>query len=150
MDAVKNILQSSKRTKFHLNSPNVTLNLGAVLPVCFCDKRNAPLLKPYCDVITLTAVTSDELPSAIKDILINKEKLYGVGSIKFNADVTEVFCGYDIDTAEKLIDAAVRARREKGEDIILTRDILREYKSDNERPRIGFGRGYQWKNPLIC
>ena len=139
MDAVKSILQSSRRTKFHLNSPNVTLNLGAVLPVCFCDKRNVQLLKPYCDIIMLESVSADELTTAIKDILISKETLYGVGTIKLDGNATDIFNGYDIDTVEKIIDGAVRARREKGADITLSRDILREYKSDNEKSRIGFG-----------
>lgn len=146
MDTVKSILQSSRRSKFHLNSPNVTLNLGAILPICFCDKRNVSLLKPYCDVITLTAVNTDELTAVIKDIFISKEKTYGTGEIKLNEEAVEVFRGYDIDTAEKLIDAAVRARRENGTEITLTRDILREYASDSDRPRIGFGGYVNGKN----
>lgn len=141
IEAVKSILQSSRRTKFHLNSPNITLNLGAVLPICFCDKRNMPLLKPYCDIVTLSSVTADELTIAINDILVSKEILYGVGKIKLDGKVTDIFGGYDIDTAEKIIDSAVRARREKGAIITLSRDILREYKSDNENSRIGFGEG---------
>lgn len=141
IDAAKSILQSSRRTKFHLNNPNVTLNLGAILPICFCDKRNAPLLKPYCDIITLASVSADELSTAIKDIIISKETMYGVGAIKLDDKATDIFNDYDIDTAEKIIDAAVRAHREKGTEITLSRDILREYKIDNENSRIGFGEG---------
>ena len=139
IDAVKSILLSSGRTKFHLSSPSVTLDLGAILPICFCDRRNAALLKPYCDILTLAPVTEDELPLAIKDILADKEAMYGTGTIRLNEEAIEIFDGCDIDTVETLIDAAVRARREKGADIILSGDILREYKSDDERPRIGFG-----------
>lgn len=139
MDAVKSILQSSRRAKFHLNSPSVTLNLGAVLPICFCDKQNAQSLEPYCDIVRLASITTDELPSAIKEILVSKEQMYGVGKIKLSGEVCEVFSGYDVDTAEKLIDAAVRARREKGATITLTRDILQSYTAENDRPRIGFG-----------
>ncbi len=139
MDVVKSVLQTSRRAKFHLVNPGVTLNLSAVLPVCFCDEQNVRLLKPYCDVIRLSAVTAEEMPSAIEDILANKVKIYGVGAIKFNGEVGEVFKDYDIDTAEKLIDEAVRAHREKGAVITLSRDILQEYSSDNGRPKIGFG-----------
>ena len=139
MDAVKSILQSSRRAKFHLNNPNVTLNLSAVLPICFCDKQNARLLEQYCDIVRLASLTTNELPSAITDMLVSKEQMYGVGKIKLAGDIGEMFSGYDVDTAEKLIDAAVRARREKGATITLTRDILQGYKSDGDRPRIGFG-----------
>ena len=139
MDAVKSILQSGRRAKFHLNSPSVTLNLGAVLPICFCDKQNAQALEPYCDIVRLAPITTDELSYAVKDILVSKEQMYGVGKIKLGGEVNEVLDGYDIDAAEKLIDAAVRARREKGAKITLTREILQSYASENDRPRIGFG-----------
>ena len=138
IEAVKNILQSSKRAKFHLFSPNVTLNLSAVLPVCFCDEQNAKWLKAYCDEIKLAPVSATELPVAVRDILERKQKLYGVGAIELDGEAGEIFKGYDIDTAEGLIDAAVRARRERGATITLSRDILREYESDRERT-IGFG-----------
>lgn len=138
MDLMKSILQSSRRAKFHLNNPNVTLNLSAVLPVCFCDERNAKSLKQYCDVIELSEVTAEEMPTAIKDILASKENVYGVKAIKLDGEVSEMFKGYDIDTAERLIDAAVRARREKGATITLSRDMLQKYSSGN-RPVIGFG-----------
>ena len=77
--------------------------------------------------------------SSPKEILASKEQMYGVGKIKLSGEVGEVFDGYDIDAAEKLIDAAVRARREKDAKITLTRDILQSYATENDRPRIGFG-----------
>ena len=140
MDAVKCILQSPRRAKFHLNSPSVTLNLSAVLPVCFCDEQNAKKLKPYCDEVRLSEVTAEELSAAVKDVLRGKQKLYGVGAIGFSGEVAEVLKGYDIDTAERLIDAAVRARREKGARITLSREALREYAGDNDKQIIGFRR----------
>ena len=138
-DAVKSILQSSRRAKFHLYSPNVTLNLSAVLPVCFCDEQNARWLKSYCDVIKLCEVTADELPLAVKAMLAYREKVYGVETIRLTGEEADALKDYGIDTSERLIDAAVRARREKGAVIILTREILQEYVSDSGRRTIGFG-----------
>ncbi|MDE6058727.1 MAG: hypothetical protein K2G44_01655 [Clostridia bacterium] len=138
-DAVKSILQSFRRAKFHLNSPSVTLNLSAVLPVCFCDEQNAKWLKPYCDEIQLSGVSPDEMPFVIKNILAGKQKLYGVGAIDLIGDTKDVFSGYDVDTAELLIDAAVRARREKGAVITLSREMLQEYAGDSDKLTIGFG-----------
>lgn len=139
--AVKSFLQSARRAKFHLNNPSVTLDLGAVLPICFCDEQNAKWLKPLCDEIQLSEVTDGEMPIAIKDIIAGKQKLYGVGAISFEGEVSDVFNGYDIDTAERLIDAAVRARRKKGAIITLSREILQSYAGDNDQPTIGFGGG---------
>lgn len=139
MDSVKKILQGTMRTKFHLINPGITLNMEAVLPICFCEKQNVDLLKPYCDVVMLSTVNNNEFSSAIEDIFVNKEKLYGVRSIKLNEKIDYIFKGYDIDTAENLIDAAVRGRRKSGADITLSRDILREYIQENSKPVIGFG-----------
>lgn len=139
MEAVKSLLQSGIRAKFHLNHPSVTLNLSAVLPICFCDRHNERLLKPYCDTIQLASITSDEMSVAIKDILVSKQKLYDVGTISFEEDISQVVGDCDIDTAEKLIDAAVRARRVRGAEITLPKDILQSYVTENNRPRIGFG-----------
>ena len=138
LEAVKSILQSTRRAKFHLHNPNVTLNLSAVLPICFCDEENAQKLKAYCDEINLQTVTSEELPAVIKDVFDGMQKLYGVGTISLNGEVEEVFRGYDVDTAERIIDAAVRARREKGAAITLSREILQQYVIESERT-IGFG-----------
>ncbi len=138
-EAVKCILQSGRRSRFHLNSPCFTLKLGTVLPICFCDRQNAARLKPYCDVIELAAVSAEEFPIAVYDILKTKRKLYGTGRVRLNDALEDVLHGFDVDTAEKLIDSAVRTLREKGAEIVLSREILQEYLPNDEGPRMGFG-----------
>ena len=138
-DAVKSFLQSSRRAKFHLNSPSVTLDLSAVLPVCFSDERNTKWLRQYCDEIKLEKVSPDEMPAAIADVSESIRKLYGVGAIEFTEEVSGVFRGFDIDTAERLLDCAVRARREKGATVTLSREMLKECAGDDEKQTIGFG-----------
>ena len=139
IDAIKCILLSSRRTKFHLHNPNVTLNLSAVLPICFCDEQNARWLKSCCDEIRLCPVTAEELRAAVNDILLGKQKLYGLGGIELTDDAYEALKGYDIDTAEKLIDSAVRAHRERGAKIVLSREMIQEYAVTDHNQIIGFG-----------
>lgn len=139
MDALKRLLQTSRRAKFHLNNIGVTLDLSAVLPICFCDKQNEHMLKPYCDLIQLAPVSQEETSCAIQDVLAAKQKLYGVGTIRLECDIMSIIGRNDIDLAEKLIDVAVRAQRVKGADITLTKAILERLMDDNNRPRIGFG-----------
>ena len=139
IEAVKSILLSSRRAKFHLHSPNVTLNLSAVLPVCFCDEQNAKWLKSCCDEIRLSTVTAEELSLAVNDILLFKQKLYGLGSVVLTDDAYEALKEYDIDTAEKLIDSAVRAHRERGAKIVLSREMLQEHTVTDTNQIIGFG-----------
>lgn len=137
LEFVKNFLQSSRRARFHLNSPNVTLNLSAVLPICFSDKRNARQLEAYCDVLQLSEVSSSEMANAVSDIIDNKETLYGV-SIALQGSVAEVFADCSVDKAERLIDAVARDHRKDGEIIIISRDAIAEYAFEGERKRIGF------------
>ena len=139
IDAVKSILQSTRRAKFHLHSPNVTLNLSAVLPICFCDEQNAKWLKSCCDEIRVCEVNADEQHVAVNDILTDKQKLYGVGALELSDDAFEALRGYGIDTAEKLIDFAVRAHRERGAQITLLREMIQEYAATDSNHTIGFG-----------
>lgn len=137
-EAVKGFLQSARRAKFHLNAPNITLNLSPVLPVCFCDEQNARWLKRYCDELDLREVSKGEFSAVVRDIAASVQKLYGVGAVTFEGELADVFADCDADTAEKLIDAAVRARRAKGAPVTLSRRDLQEYMRDDE-PKIGFG-----------
>ena len=141
MDAVKSILQSTRRAKFHLHSPNVTLNLSAILPICFCDEENAKWLKSFCDEIKISEVTAQEQHVAIADILDSKQKLYGVGTIELAEGTAEILSGYGIDMAEKVIDSAVRSHREKGARITLSPEMLQEYAGIEGGQTIGFGGG---------
>ena len=141
-DAVKGILQSARRAKFHLHSPNVTLNLSPVLPICFSDEQNAKWLKSCCDEIRLCPVTEEELHTAVDDILAGKQRLYGVGDIELTDDAYDILTKCDIDTAEKLIDSAVRAHRVKGAKIILSSKMLEEYAGADSNQTIGFGGKY--------
>lgn len=140
-EIVKCILQSNKRAKFHLVEPSVTLDLSPILPICFCDEQNARWLKAYCDVVTLDSITSSELPKAVSDIVASKQKLYGVGNIDFVGDVESEIGDFDVDTAERLIDAAVRALRDCGKAIMLSREILQKHQVKSERRAMGFGGG---------
>ena len=108
-------------------------------------RQNADRLKPYCDVIKLKAVTPEEMSAAVGDILAAKEKTYGVGEIKLCGEAGALFDGYDVDTVEKIIDAAVRARRQKGAAITLTGEILKGYAPDDGQ-KIGFGGGNYARN----
>ena len=102
-------------------------------------RQNAKWLKSCCDEIRLCPVTAEELRPAVNDILTGKQKLYGLGSISLTSDAYEALKDYDVDTAEKLIDCAVRAHRERGADIVLSCEMLKEYAVTDTNQIIGFG-----------
>lgn len=137
LDFVKSFLIGAKRAKFHLNTPNVTLNLGAVLPICFCDKRNARLLADIIDVVQLDDVTEAELPKAIADIIFSKKTFYGA-NIALKGSACEVFTSCTIDKAERIIDAVARDHRKDGKTIVISRETVNEYSFNFDSKRIGF------------
>lgn len=138
-DAVKSFLQSAKREKFHLNSPSVTLNLGEILPVCFCDEKNANLFRQYLDIIKLAAICTDERSLAIQDMLDAKTLLYGLSEIELAEGVTQLFESYGVDEIEKSLDEAIRANRVKNQKIILDDAALVPYFKGVGNKVIGFG-----------
>lgn len=140
-EAVKSFLQSSKRCKFHINSPSVTLDLSEVLPVCFCDEKNAETFKHYCDVVRIADISQGAKPMIIQDMLRHKSKIYGLKKITLADGATDLFTGCNIDDTEKILDEAIRAHRIKNGAITLTKEMIAEYITENSKNKMGFGFG---------
>ena len=121
-DQVKVFLQSSKRKNFRLHRPSVCMDLGAVLPVCICDKQNEGKLKRFCDVVTLSDVKNEEREGAIAAILAEKTELYGVEGIELSEDARSWLCARATDEADELLDKAIRLNRNGQERLILTKE----------------------------
>lgn len=132
-------LKSERRSKFHLSDPSVTLDLSAVLPICFTDRRNLNRLSPYCDVISLSPVTPTEFDAAIPNILAKKAREYGTETVEIDGKLDDICRSDGIDKLVAIIDAAVRKLRAKDRKITLTREILLSCKPHADRMKIGFG-----------
>lgn len=136
--AVKNFLQSDKRAKFHLNNPNVTLDLSGILPVCFCDGKNLKWIKDYCDVVCLSPIAESETERVIRDLVDSKSRLYRA-SVTLNADAVEYLKSCPVDAVDDVIDCAIRAYRVKVP-VVLTREMLVRFAAnDGGDMKIGFG-----------
>lgn len=137
-DMVKNFLQSGKRGKFRLNHPSVSLDLSAVLPVCFADSENAKKLRPYCDIIRITELTVSEKVNFLEHILEEKAQTYGIGKLTVRAEVAEKLTEYGIDDIERVCDAAICEHRTH--ELTLTEEIVRPYlRGIGARRTYGFG-----------
>ena len=139
METVKGFLCSEKRKKFRLASPALVLDLSAILPVCFCDRANARILKNYCDVVTVSPVTEAEQQDIIEGILHEKEKLYGVSEVRLDPAVLKKLTRLSIDRAEAAIDRIVRLHRRKGEVVTITEELLTAEVKDGNDGGYGFG-----------
>lgn len=127
MAAATNFLVSERRRNMRLSVPGVSVDLGAILPVCLCDKANARELKKFCDIIELANVTAAERPNVIDSLLVQKAKAYAVKSVKLDEGAKSELISCETDVAERALDRAIRDRRRRGKSVSLTRDIIREY-----------------------
>ncbi|MDE6201278.1 MAG: hypothetical protein K2M47_05320 [Clostridiales bacterium] len=132
-------LQSRRRKKFCLLSPGVVIDLGKVLPVCFCDKANAKELKKYCDVVTVGAVSAAEKPAAYDDMVKSKQRLYGAKSVTLSDDAVARLNELSVDGAENVIDSVIRFNRNKAETVITPALIDECATARTEKNRYGFG-----------
>ncbi|MDE6294231.1 MAG: hypothetical protein K2L88_06395 [Clostridiales bacterium] len=139
MQEALGFLQSRRRKKFCLQSPGVVIDLGAVLPVCFCDKANAKDLKKYCDVVTLAPVAASERQTLYADIIKTKRKLYGVESVTIDDSGAARLDALSVDGAESVIDAVVRLNRGCAETVITSARIDECALARTEKNRYGFG-----------
>lgn len=140
MCQIKNFLITTKRSKFRLSNPAIVLNLGEILPVCFCDRENAKLLEGYCESIVLSDVSSSETRSAVLSFISEKSRLYKTGDISITESAMDKIVNLGLDKAENTIDAAIRRNRKINEKIVLTEEMLSEFCNMTKEP-CGFGFG---------
>ncbi len=140
MCQIKNFLITTKRSKFRLSNPAIVLNLGEILPVCFCDRENAKLLEGYCESIVLSDVSSSETRSAVLSFISEKSRLYKTGDISITESAMDKIVNLGLDKAENTIDAAIRKNRKINEKIVLTEEMLSEFCNMTKEP-CGFGFG---------
>ena len=140
MYQIKNFLITAKRSKFRLSSPAIVLNLGEILPVCFCDRENAKLLDGYCESIVLSDVSTSETRSAVLAFISEKSRLYKTGDISITESAMDKIVNLGLDKAENAIDAAIRRNRKINEKMVLTEEMLAEFCNMTKEP-CGFGFG---------
>ncbi len=136
-DMAAAFLQTPKRAKFRLQHPSAVVDLSAILPICFCDRENAHLFKPYCDVITIASVTADEKRGLFESFMRKEERLYGV-TIAADAAATELLTEQTVDRAARIIDSVVRENR-GGERIVITPESIKTCSGNASANNYGFG-----------
>lgn len=137
-DTAKNFLQSGRREKFRLSRPGVTLDLSPVLPIVFCDRENAKRLKPFCDVIRIGAFSPKEKQQFTERTVRETGEDYGI-RVTAAEGLWGQISAYGIDEIGEAIDAAVRSHR--GEELVLTGELVLPYLKNLGARRNGYGFG---------
>ncbi|MCM1533662.1 MAG: hypothetical protein NC099_03305 [Corallococcus sp.] len=133
-------LQSAKRGKMRLSRPNIEINLGAVLPICFCDKRNAQTVSKYCDKIEIASPNKEELLILVGELIAAKEKRYGINGLTVENGLTDKLLSVSIDAADAALELAITANRRADTALTLTEENSGKYIKRRETSR-GFGYG---------
>ena len=139
LSAVYGFIKGRGRAQFHLGSPNVTLDLSDVLPVCVADPANAARAAEYCQVIELAPLSQKERPSALSDMAERARSACGLEAVELAKDALKLLSECDIDVAARAIERAVRSRRTKGGRLQLTAAQLAPLTAAPAAVGIGFG-----------
>lgn len=117
-------LSSRRRRHMRLRMPSVTVDLGAILPVCFCDRRGAQGLGGAVNLVRLSEITDAEKPRALADVLARKAEYFGMDGIALDDGASAAFTALPFDSACAALDRAVMAKRKGGGALTLCeRDI---------------------------
>ena len=140
IELVKNFLQSLKRGKFRLNHPSASLDLSAVLPICFCEEEYENSLRSHCDVIEIPELSNAERGQIVEHILQEKTELYGLDEVALSAQGQGLLVGRPVEEIERVLDHAIQINRKKGSKLALTEEIIRFLLGNLATPnKIGFG-----------
>ncbi len=135
-----NFLQGDKRSKMRLMRPSIEIDLGVVLPICFCDKSNAQMLSRYCDKIEIATPNQEEQKAFIREIIATKEEQYGIKGLNVEDGVMSKLLSVSIDAAETALDLAITANRHGDQQLTLIEENANKYIKKRETSR-GFGYG---------
>jgi hypothetical protein len=139
-ESLQEFMNHTTRCAFRLKTPSVTLDLGAVLPICFCDRQNAKLLKPFCEVISVSSMNEAELKKEFGAFLNDREHKYGISKIHIDDILLSKLMQLEFDTAKAILDRAIMSLRYGDAEISLTVDSVSEFiKNAKSNYVYGFG-----------
>lgn len=137
-EGAEKFLRMETRSALRVNL-GVTLDMSDVLPVCFCDARNAAAIERFCRVTELQPVGKEGRAFVLKRTLQAKSEQYGF-EISLSADAEKALLALGADEcAEAVKKAFVKAysggnRKFDGEEI---GKIIKD--AAGKIPSIGFG-----------
>lgn len=143
-DAAASFLRTSARKAFCLCSPDLVLDLRAIMPVCFCDRTNSARLAKMCNVVDIGQVGSEEKRGLLDYILENKRREYGLAAVKAEVKAVAGLLAMSADEMESAADRIIAAKRTVGQTVpVLERDLLKAAPSAGNK--FGFG-GLMYEN----
>lgn len=126
----------------HLYDLGVTLDLGSILPICFCDRGNSKHLDEICESVPISELSEQSKMTLVKDILYNKSKLYGISRAELETGTDKKLLEHSIDEIDICLENALREHRT--DSLLITAELMQPYfkaASNRRLDTFGFG-GY--------
>ncbi len=140
MECLRSFVQSNARTSFRLKYPGITLDLGSVLPICFCDKRHSKNLRDVCELISVLPMNIDEIRQEIVKFLETRREMYGIVDISIDEQLIATMAKMDIDQIKNILDRAIIRQRYGNSEIVLSYENVAEFmKNFKNNFTYGFG-----------
>lgn len=137
LEQIQNFLQTSKRRRFCLNRPCITLDLSLIVPVCFCDTDNVKHFRKFCDVVQIQPIKDEEKNTVVNQIIQEKKRRYSLTELDLDDDLYNKMAEINIDNFDSAVDCAIRNNR--SDTINLTYPMISEYiESSRKNNKYGF------------
>ncbi len=135
-EKLKNFLQTSKRKKFFLKYPNISIDLSSVAIVCLCLKSISSKLESLCEMIELNDMCEEDKWNFIQTLMQEKKQMYHITDVIIEEKIKERFMRYSLDKIEEMIDKLFC--KNKYNAVYLTEDTLIQ---ENVQKYTGYGFG---------
>lgn len=137
--AIKDFLSGRKRKNYRLLRPDAVVDLGAILPICLCDRSNARDLAGAVDTVSLAAESESEKEEMLRDVLRRKQIQYGIPDWEWEDGAFAALRELSIDGATRVLDKAACMYRESGMPLRLSGERIRRCLLGKKGNAYGFG-----------
>lgn len=139
---VVEFLDRDKRSAFALHDLGVTLDVGALMPLCICDKPNEAALRKVCNMVRIGEPSRERRGEIVRTIAAEAGETYGYAKVTLSQDAVRELSALTLDEAAAKIETVTQKNVRGGE---MTIDGGMLNKVGEIRPGYGFG-GYGYEN----
>ena len=140
---VAEFLDMDRRRVFALHDLGVTLDVGALMPLCICDKANEAQFRRVCNVVRVSEPSREQREEIVAKIAEETAATYGYASVSLSQDAVKELSALSLDEAAAKLESVTRKNIDGGDVLTIDEEALN--KVGAERQGYGFG-GYGYEN----
>ena len=134
-------LNGEKRSRFHVNYPAVTLDLGSVLPICICDKENSRKIASRVELLSVKALDKKEKAVATRCLYEEYCELYGVTAGTLAEDALAALSAMPIEKTERAVEKLLSEKGAALDGAEVTTEVIAPYLKGKGEGEFAYGFG---------